>query len=415
MNGLIKPMRRTITVTMPDSVTLQTTSLLEQLSFLPVPAGNAVLGLEDKIAERFISSYGEVWSDFFCREQPQHEVEVAAFELGRYPVTNGIYAQFMAAGGYTDARFWTPEGWAWRLQTGRLQPAFWNDPKFAGADRPVVGVSWFEALALARWAAIVTGANIRLPTEAEWEWAARPKNSKSLYPWDGAWDPTRLNSGYTDAKQDSKRSTATVGVYSPQGDGPFGHSDLLGQVWEWTSSAFKLYPYIATDGREDLYAPERRMLRGGNWSDGKYTNRVTARYLYPAYYGDATTGFRLAMGGSRPPIAQRFQHDLVMYGRSSFCPDLVNVKKWLHDWNIPYRQLNIDMDEQAAFRLDTWLGSRTVPTLVIAPLGSIDPVDPPADANLSNLRNADRGSMLHEADESTLRTFLLRHGFLSAQ
>ncbi len=398
-----------------ETTTFQQISLLEQLNFLPVPTGKAILGLEDKVADRFINSYGEIWRDFFCREQSQHEVDVQAFELARYPVTNGIYAQFMAADGYSDPQYWTPEGWAWRLSSGRQQPAFWGDAKFAGEDRPVIGVSWFEAVALARWAAVATGLNVRLPTEAEWEWAARPKNSKSLYPWDGAWDPTRLNSGYSDANIHSRGGTAPVGSHSPAGDGPFGHGDLLGQVWEWTSSAFRLYPYVAADGREDIFSPERRMLRGGNWSDGKYANRVTTRYLYPPYYGDATTGVRLAAGGSRPAIAPRYPFDLVMYGRSSFCPDLVNVKQWLHQWNVPYRQLNVDMDEQAAFRLDTWLGSRTVPTLVIASQGGIDPVLPPADADLSNLRNADRGSMLHEADEQTLRAFLTRHGFLSLQ
>ncbi len=371
-----------------------------------------MLGLEDKVAARFINSYGEIWKDFFCRETPQHPVSVDAFDLARYPVTNGFYAQFIDAGGYHGPQYWTPEGWVWRLTTERTQPANWGRAKFAGDDRPVVGVSWFEAVALAHWASIESGANVRLPSEAEWEWAARGANIRSLYPWGGAWDPTKLNSGFSDEITHSRGTTAPVGAYSPAGDGPFGHADLLGQVWEWTSSLFRLYPYVATDGREDLYTPEKRILRGGNWSDGKYANRATTRYLYPASYSDTSTGVRLAVGGSRPAIAPRPEHDLVLFGRSSFCPDLVKVKQWLHAWNVPYRQLNIDLDERAASRLDTWLGSRTVPTFVIAEYGSIDPITPPEDADLSNLRNADRGSMLHEADEPTLRAFLVRHGFL---
>jgi formylglycine-generating enzyme required for sulfatase activity/glutaredoxin len=393
------------------SIYSTTYPVLEQLDLLPVPAGTAVLGLDDKMADRFINSYGEIWKDFFCRETPQHPVSVEAFDLARYPVTNAFYAQFIDAGGYDQPQYWTPDGWAWRLATGRTQPLYWENPKFAGEDRPVVGVSWFEAMALARWASIESGLNVRLPTEAEWEWAARGTNIRSLYPWGGAWDPTKLNSGFCDERSCCRGSTAPVGLYSPVGDGPFGHADLLGQVWEWTSSLFRPYPYIPTDGREDLYTPEKRVLRGGNWSDGKYANRATTRYLYPPFYSDVSTGVRLAVGDSRPAIAPRPAYDLVLYGRSSFCPDLVRAKEWLHAWNVPYRQLNIDLDEQAAIRLDTWLGSRTVPTFVVTQYGSIEPVTTPNDADLSRLRNVDRGSMLHEADEAALRAFLVRNGF----
>ncbi len=390
-----------------------TISTLEQFELLPVPAGVATLGLEDKIAERFVNSHGEIWKDFFCRETPQHQVSIAAFDLARYPVTNALYAQFMGARGYDDPRYWTPDGWAWRQSTRRSQPLFWGNPKFAGDDRPVVGVSWYEAMALAHWASMETGSNVRLPTEAEWEWAARGTHIRSLYPWGGAWDPSKLNSGFCDAGITCRGTTAPVGMYSPGGDGPFGHADLLGQVWEWTSSIFRPYPYTADDGREDLYTPDKRILRGGNWGDGKYANRATARYLYPPFYSDVSTGVRLAVAGSRPAVAPRPQYDLVLYARSTFCPDVVKVKRWLHAWNVPYRQTNIDLEEQAAFRLDEWLGSRTVPTFVVAAYGSIDPITPPADADLLHLRNSDRGSMLHEADEPTLRAFLVRNGFLT--
>jgi len=80
---------------------------------------------------------------------------------------------------------------------------------------------------------------------------------------------------------------------------------------------------------------------------------------------------------------------------------------------VPYRQLNHDLDEQIAQRLDVWLGSRTVPTIVVAERGKIDPIAPPAAADLKALRNVDRGSMLHEPEEATLHAFLVRHGFLS--
>src|SRR5262249_23256580 len=148
------------------------------------------------------------------------------------PVTNGLYARFMADGGYDDPQYWTPDGWAWKVNTNRTSPRLWNNPKFAGEDRPVIGVSWFEAMAVARWASIRTGMNIRLPTEAEWEWAARSTNVKSLYPWGNTWDAEKLNSGAANLGGTPRGTTTTVGMYSPVGDGPFGHSDQLGQVWE---------------------------------------------------------------------------------------------------------------------------------------------------------------------------------------
>jgi len=278
--------------------------LLEALDFLPVPEGVATLGLEQSMAERFIKAYGADWSEFFLRETPQHTVHVPAFALSRYAVTNALYRQFMAAGGYDDPELWTPDGWAWRLQADHRQPRYWDDPRFNGDDLPVTGVSWFEAMAFARWASLLTGENIRLPSEAEWERAARGDNPKALYPWGNLWDARKLNSGYSDAKVVARGGLAPVGSY-PEGNAPFGHGEMLGQVFEWTNTLFMPYPYNGQDGREDRYTPARRVLRGGNWSDGKYVNRLTVRYHYPPFYADMTTGFRLALGGAQPPIAAR--------------------------------------------------------------------------------------------------------------
>lgn len=403
------------------------TLLTTALQFLPLPAGEAVIGLPADVAERLIRAYskdGGGWDHFFGREMPMHNVTVNAFQLARTPVTNLVYAQFMTHGGYTDSRFWTPEGWAWVQRTGRTQPYQWSAPNFSGSDvsgsdvsgshfngedQPVVGLSWYEAMAVAQWAALTTGLAIRLPSEAEWEWAARGANPKNLYPWGAVLDVTKLNSGVPSESHPPVGHTVAVGSYSPQGDGPFGHADLLGQTWEWTNSQYVPYPYV-NDLREDRYAPSERILRGGNWADGKYNNRVTARYHYSAHYSDKTTGVRLAIGD--PVIKPRPPYDLVIYGKTTFCPDLENTKHWLQRWNVPYRQMSYDQDEQVALQLDSWLGSRTVPTLVIARYGGVTPITAPADADLSNLRNTDRGSMLHEPDEATLHAFLTRHGMV---
>lgn len=388
-------------------------TLITELGLLPIPAGTATIGLDEALAAKFTHSYGDDWREFYYRETPQHHLPIAAFEMAHYPVTNGLYAQFIAAGGYDTPDFWTPEGWAWRLQTRRTLPKFWDVPRFSGATRPVVGVSWFEAEAFTRWATVATGRAIRLPSEVEWEWAARAENVRWMYPWGGTFNPDYLNSGVEGVGGSTPGTTIPVGSYSPKGDGPFGHADLLGQVWEWTSSSFAPYPYTPDDGREDPYSPDRHVLRGGSWGDGKYNNRITVRAHWLQAYSDMTIGFRVAATLSAPIRPERPKYDLVIYGKTAFCPDLINVKRWLHQWDVPYRQVNYDLQDEVADRLDGWLGSRVVPTLVVAEQGMIDPISTPAAADFAHLRNVDRGSMLHEPDEPTLHAWLIRNGFLA--
>ena len=239
--------------------------------------------------------YGET----FSRELPHHSVDVPAFLLARTPVTRAHYAAFVDAGGYRDRRWWTPQGWVWRLATDAAAPALWDDPAPAGDDLPVAGVTWHEAWAFARWA------GGRLPTEAEWERAAKGDDDR-FYPWGSRWDATRCIVPSNPARA-GHYAPAPVGQCSPAGDGHFGHQDLLGQVWEWCSSHLLPYPYSSAFGpnenfwREDPFDPGPRVLRGGSWSDWRAATRNAYREVYPEDCVDARAGFRIARDLEPPP------------------------------------------------------------------------------------------------------------------
>jgi formylglycine-generating enzyme required for sulfatase activity len=337
-----------------------------------VPGGSATLG----------SAAEEAYDD----EQPVHQVEVAPFYLGRWPVTNAEYGCFIQAGGYDEERYWTAAGWQWRqgklemsgavenimeiyqalvqnpelidqaLSEGRVtqdwaeswrglielpeervkalaveqygqrrtdQPFYWDDPAYNQANQPVVGVTWYEALAYCAWleeglkdwinsdasAGDVTlnevkgllsqrrdtgpanrGQNpeVRLPTEAEWEWAAGGPQHRT-YPWGGDFDPDKANT-----LEGRVLGATPVGAY-PAGVASSGALDLAGNVWEWTSSLYRSYPYLKADDREAVEAEGRRVLRGGSWTDNQRYARVSYRDTRHPGTFDSIASFRVVV------------------------------------------------------------------------------------------------------------------------
>jgi formylglycine-generating enzyme required for sulfatase activity len=239
------------------------------LSFEPqmvtIPAGKFLVGTPaSELGEIEKLGLGRKYTE---RETPQHEVELAEYAIGRYPVTNAEFARFVEDKGYDTREYWTDAGWKQKESEGWKQPRFWDDDKWNDPSQPVVGVSWYEALAYCNWLAAKTGKDYRLPTEAEWEKAARGADGRR-YPWGNNWDPRLCNN-----KESGPGRTTPVGQYSPGGDSPYGVGDLAGQVWEWCQSKYggtgdkpKFgYPYEAGDGREDLEGEDTRILRGGSW------------------------------------------------------------------------------------------------------------------------------------------------------
>ncbi|MBD0267608.1 MAG: ergothioneine biosynthesis protein EgtB [Cyanobacteria bacterium Co-bin8] len=226
--------------------------------------------------------------DAIDNEQPIQQVQIDAFWLDAYLVTVAEYRQFMQAGGYENSAWWSREGWAWLQANPVRQPLYWSEDSACEAH-PVCGVSGFEADAYARFV------GKRLPTEAEWELAARSKPhslDQSLYPWGEAW-PTAHHCNH----HLQIGGTSPVGAY-PAGSSAAGCYDLLGNVWEWTSSwfegysGFSAFPYRGYS--EAYFDRQHRVLRGGSWATFPWALRGSFRNWYQPEVRQVFAGFRCA-------------------------------------------------------------------------------------------------------------------------
>ena len=207
------------------------------------------------------------------REVPQHKVTLDEYAIARYPVTNAEFDRFIQDGGYDDPDYWTDTGWKQKESEGWTQPRYWEDEKWNDPSQPVVGVSWYEALAYCRWLSARSGREYLLPSEAQWEKAARGTDGRR-YPWGDDWHPDRCNN-----KESGPGRTTPVGQY-PEGDSLSGVGEMVGQVWEWCSSKYAPYRYKPDDGREELAGDDTRILRGGSWYDSSPAGRCRCGYRF---------------------------------------------------------------------------------------------------------------------------------------
>jgi formylglycine-generating enzyme required for sulfatase activity len=244
-------------------------------------------------------------------EQPQHEIEVTAFDIGQYPVTFAEYAYYLRANPQAepprDIRFRPDDYWVTPEWRGAIFT--WADQAQV-PDRPVVCVTWVDALHYTEWLTKITGQHWRLPTEAEWEKAARwdvgvtPPHAR-VYPWGDDWDDERANTNNCKDESEVSRALAkeaegmvkflsAVGAYASNGDAsPYGVHDMAGNVWEWTSTIAHggLYSkdFENNDDRES-----RRVLRGGSFEWLATRARTASRGAQPPMDWRCFWGFRLA-------------------------------------------------------------------------------------------------------------------------
>jgi formylglycine-generating enzyme required for sulfatase activity len=293
--------------------------------FVEIPAGPFVMGSQSGDRKASENESGN---------PPSLEIPYTCW-MARYPVTVAQFQAFVRDHGYDERIWWTETGWAWRNgkwnsrdawgddQAGRAQPPNLvrghtvRPPGSRGApmqweeqchypNRPVSGVCWFEVMAYckwldAQWRVRSSGASIprrylvRLPTEAEWEKAARSGDAR-YYPWG-------------DLSGDEERAslpgrlghTTTVGMY-PRGATPLGLHEMSGNVWEWTLSLDRPYPYNPLDGRNEPAAEGERVIRGGTWAGIQRVARCAYRAKSRPDECDDATGFRMAVSLARAPF-----------------------------------------------------------------------------------------------------------------
>jgi gamma-glutamyl hercynylcysteine S-oxide synthase len=253
-----------------------------------VPGGSFVLGV-DAASEPFSLD----------NERPAHVVNVPTFRIGRVPVTNAEWRQFIDDGGYAQPRWWSTRGWEHRQRAGLTAPQFWGADGYTRtrfgrvedipAEEPVQHVTYFEAEAYAAWA------GARLPTETEWEKACAwdpQANARRRHPW-GAEEPSGAHANLGGAAL----RPAPVGAY-PDTASAYGAEQMLGDVWEWTSSPLRPWPgftpMIYQRYSQPFFGGDYQVLRGGSWAVEASILRPSFRNWDHPYRRQIFSGVRLA-------------------------------------------------------------------------------------------------------------------------
>jgi formylglycine-generating enzyme required for sulfatase activity len=271
------------------------------LRFVRIPKGKFIMGSreDDELA----------WED----EKPQHTFELPYdYWVGIFPVSVADFREFVQSTAYVTRA--EKEGWCWvwnveEMRWEKTQGANWQHPlgDSGGNEtiehQPVVQVSWYDARAFCEWLneghkdELPQGYHFYLPSEAEWEKAARGPRGRE-WPWGKEFDPGLCNS-----RESGRYHTVEIGTFSPQGDSEYSVAEMSGNIWEWTitlwgndrdTSSFG-YPYLGQDGREKQSAGDEfyRIIRGGSYKDDRKGVRCACRDIDPPHYSLSNLGFRV--------------------------------------------------------------------------------------------------------------------------
>ena len=235
---------------------------------------------------------GDNFGDGETRERPVHTVTLDAYYIGKFEVTNGEWRKFRDDAAYNDPKYWPN-----KLAVPKDQIPYWTDPKNHGggtpdSDRyPVLGVNWDAAVAYCNWLSEKTGKTYRLPTEAEWEKAARGTDGRK-YPWGNTIDHT-----YAMYVKDANFVTAAAAGQFEKGASPYGAMDMAGNVMEWCSDWYRR-DYYSISPTKNPQGPESgayRVVRGGSFFEDAFDLRSYRRSAsWPSFQSHRMTGFRVA-------------------------------------------------------------------------------------------------------------------------
>lgn len=247
------------------------------IQWIHIPQGSFMMGSDPKF------SFG---SD---RERPFHRQEVKEFSISKYPITNQQFDAFYRAGGYTKKEFWSHLGWSWKQSNDIEKPYNDMDYKFLLGNHPRVGITWFEAYAFCKWLTKELLQPVRLPTEAEWEKAAKGVERQNLFPWGDDVERVPLVSNMEEM---GIGFTNSVGIF-PEGRSDFGCLDMSGNILEWCSTVWSEdYKMPSIENPESQLA---RCVRGGayNYRDRWRLHVAYRRKASPGVWNNYT-GFRVA-------------------------------------------------------------------------------------------------------------------------
>jgi formylglycine-generating enzyme required for sulfatase activity len=245
--------------------------------WMDIPAGKVTIVTEDN------------WRDNYIPKGEPTTFDISAFAMAKYPITNAQFEEFVTVGGYQHKSWWTDAGWEQREREKWTAPRNWADNQLKGDQQPVVGVSWYEAVAFCRWLSEVVGKTILLPTEQQWQRAAwaLPDGEYSgyTYVWGNKWNGDTCHHS---VKPHKSNQSSLITAYESRGNiSPCGVVGMTGNVWEWCLTAYET-------GSQEVDGTDARILRGGSWlTDHPHYFRIVSRYVSYPDNGTEDRGFRI--------------------------------------------------------------------------------------------------------------------------